>query len=569
MLAARRFGSMAKPLNALRHAARSTLMLVKCEFEWFTGRLRRSLQFRTVLVTMLVAFVAIGGVGIFLSNQIANGLFQERLQQTSADTSRGICAVRTSFAAAQISDQASLVQLANDTLSGLVVGDSGNIRKYLMIPVQGQKNPLAVSSINKGEITASVIPDDLRSMVKQSDELFSKSMALPIGSSGSHPAIVFGSRVELANNFYELYVVYDLNSSQETLNFIQSVLWISGAALLLLIGGIAWFVTRNVVRPVSQAALVAEKLAAGELQERMNAKGEDEVARLAESFNKMANALQEQITQLATLSHMQRNFVSDVSHELRTPLTTVRMAAEVLYDARESFDPVNRRSAELMYHQVERFQALLADLLEISRFDAGAAVLDAEPQEIFTVISKVLDEAKMLADKIGSPLTLVSAVPDDSCIVEMDPRRIERILRNLVVNALEHGEKRPVQIFIAADAAVVAIAVRDHGIGLTESEISRVFDRFWRADPARARTTGGSGLGLAISIEDTKLHDGLLEVWGRPGEGACFRLTLPRKRGTGVDHSPLALPPGNESIPLTSLGGVMHVDGKTPAEEKR
>ncbi|MBQ1445154.1 MAG: HAMP domain-containing histidine kinase [Renibacterium sp.] len=544
---------MAEERRAVRGLWQSVKVLVKREIDWLVGRLRRSLQFRTVLITTLVAFVAIGGVGIFLSNQIAAGLFRERLLQATAETARGVATVQAGFNGTPASDASVLSQQARYTLNELVLGDSGNNRKYILIPIPGQKNSLPISSLDSGGLTASIIPDDLRAAVQQADGLFWKSIPLPVGSSGTRPGVAIGAQVTLADNDYELYLVYDLNSSQETLNYIQSVLWIAGALLLVLIAGIAWFVTRNVVQPVSQAALVAEKLAAGELNERMDVKGEDEVARLSDSFNKMANALQEQITQLATLSHMQRNFVSDVSHELRTPLTTVRMAAEVLYEARESFDPVNRRSAELMYHQVERFQALLADLLEISRFDAGAAVLDSEPQEIFTVIDKVLEASAPLADRIGSTIRLVSAVPGNSCIVEMDPRRIERILRNLVVNALEHGEQKPIEVYIAADADVVALAVRDHGIGMDEVALSRVFDRFWRADPARARTTGGSGLGLAIATEDSRLHNGKLEVWSEPGAGACFRLTLPRKRGQNVTHSPLGLPPGGSDLLLDRL----------------
>lgn len=279
-----------------------------------------------------------------------------------------------------------------------------------------------------------------------------------------------------------------------------------------MIGGIAWYVTRNVVSPVSHAAVVSEKLAAGQLQERMVVKGEDEVARLGASFNHMAASLQEQITQLATLSQMQQRFVSDVSHELRTPLTTVRMAAEVLFDARDDFDPINKRSAELLYNQVERFQSLLSDLLEISRFDAGAAVLDSEPTDIFQVVSHVIDGASPVAAEYGSEVRLTSR--HKRIIVEMDARRIDRILRNLLLNAVEHGEGKPVHVSVAANQEAVAISVRDFGIGMTPAEAARVFDRFWRADPARARTTGGSGLGLSIAAEDTKLHNGWLQAWG-------------------------------------------------------
>lgn len=276
-------------------------------------------------------------------------------------------------------------------------------------------------------------------------------------------------------------------------------------------------------------------------------KGEDEVARLGASFNHMAASLQEQITQLATLSQMQQRFVSDVSHELRTPLTTVRMAAEVLYDARHDFDPINKRSAELLYNQVERFQSLLADLLEISRFDAGVAALDAEPTDILQLVSHVIDGVAPVAAEYGSEVVLICR--EESIVAEMDARRIDRILRNLILNALEHGEGKPIHVSVAVNETAVAVAVRDYGIGMSPAEAARVFDRFWRADPARARTTGGSGLGLSIAAEDTKLHNGWLQAWGHKGTGSNFRLTLPLRQGEVITKSPLQLEPADVGLP--------------------
>lgn len=207
---------------------------------------------------------------------------------------------------------------------------------------------------------------------------------------------------------YGLYLVYDLSSVQQSLDFINRTMALGGVILLVVMGGITWYVTRAVVRPVADAAEVSEKLAAGELQERMRVSGEDEIARLGNSFNHMAQSLQEQITQLASLSQMQQRFVSDVSHELRTPLTTVRMAAEVLYGARSDFDPINKRSAELLYNQVDRFENLLNDLLEVSRFDAGVAVLDADPTDLVAVARRVVDFARPHADAMGSALRMVA-----------------------------------------------------------------------------------------------------------------------------------------------------------------
>ncbi|HZA05278.1 MAG TPA: HAMP domain-containing sensor histidine kinase, partial [Propionibacteriaceae bacterium] len=218
----------------------------------------------------------------------------------------------------------------------------------------------------------------------------------------------------------------------------------------------------------------------------------------------------------------------------------VRMAAEVLYEAREDFDPVSARSAELMQTELDRFEALLTDLLEISRFDAGVAVLSTDVVDLNDIVTEVLDANALLASSHGVTITVHST---GEAKAEVDGRRIERILRNLVVNAIEHSEGKPIEVLVASDQLAVAVAVRDHGVGFEASQAKQVFHRFWRADPARNRTVGGSGLGLAIAMEDANLHGGWLTAWGRPGLGAQFRLTLPRRRGMVLRTSPLPLVP--------------------------
>jgi two-component system sensor histidine kinase MtrB len=338
-----------------------------------------------------------------------------------------------------------------------------------------------------------------------------------------------------------MYYLYTLAPQRATLDLLLRTLGIGAFSIVALLGIMTWLVTRQTVLPVRTAARVAERLADGHLTERMAVRGQDEMATLARSFNEMAESLQVQIRRMEELSTLQRRFVSDVSHELRTPLTTIRMAGEVLHEARESFDPAIKRSAELLTMQLDRFEDLLADLLEISRFDAGAAVLDAEQTDLRALVGRVIDTATPLAERKGSSITLTA--PEAQCLVECDSRRIDRVLRNLVVNAVEHGEGRPVDITIACDEHAVAVAVRDHGVGLRPGESSLVFNRFWRADPARARTTGGTGLGLSIALEDARLHGGWLQAWGAPGDGANFRLTLPRTVDGHVDASPLPLEP--------------------------
>jgi two-component system, OmpR family, sensor histidine kinase MtrB len=512
-------------------------------------RWRRSLQFRTVLTTLLLAVTSFAVVGAYLSNQIANNLFQERLTQAESETRYNVKQVQDTFDGAQVTDQSSVITLVYDTLNAVEGRGSVVQRRYVFeaMPEQTKPRNRWVESRASDQLTVSVIPPGLRKAVQESGkDQYWASTVIPVGTE-DRPGIAVGNKVTFNGTVYELYLIYDLNTAQQTLNEIQSVLWAGGAVLVLMIGAIAWYVTHNVVSPVSHAAMVSEKLAAGQLQERMVVRGEDEVARLGASFNHMAASLQEQITQLATLSQMQQRFVSDVSHELRTPLTTVRMAAEVLYDARDDFDPINKRSAELLYNQVERFQSLLSDLLEISRFDAGVAMLDAEPEDILQVVAHVIEGAAPVAAEYGSEILL--SAPAAAIIVDMDARRIDRILRNLILNAVEHGEGKPVTVTVAASQTAVGIAVRDHGIGMAPAEAARVFDRFWRADPARARTTGGSGLGLSIAMEDTKLHNGWLQAWGKKGSGANFRLTLSLRQGEEIDKSPVQLEPEDIIIP--------------------
>jgi two-component system sensor histidine kinase MtrB len=194
-----------------------------------------------------------------------------------------------------------------------------------------------------------------------------------------------------------------------------------------------------------------------------------------------------------------------------------------------------------MVNELDRFESLLNDLLEISRHDAGVAELALEAVDLRSIVKGALGNVGHLAE--DSSVELIVDLPVDGVIAEVDPRRVERILRNLIANAIDHAEHKPVRIRMAADADTVAVTVRDYGVGLRPGEEKLVFSRFWRADPSRVRRSGGTGLGLAISIEDARLHQGRLEAWGEPGKGACFRLTLPLVRGHKVTSSPLPVKP--------------------------
>jgi two-component system sensor histidine kinase MtrB len=345
---------------------------------------------------------------------------------------------------------------------------------------------------------------------------------------------------------FELYYLFPLTAEQRTLSLVQRTVLLAGLALVLLVAAIAALVTRQVVRPVRVAAQTASRLAGGQLSERITVSGEDDIALLGESFNDMANSLQQQIQRLENLSRLQQRFTSDVSHELRTPLTTIRMAAELLYGSREDFAPELARSVELLANELDRFESLLADLLEISRYDAGAARLETEQVDIRGIVERAVSAAQPLAAR--HEVELRAELGEEPVVAEVDARRVERVLRNLLGNALDHAEGRPVTVRVGADEASVAVTVRDEGVGLRPGEAALVFNRFWRGDPSRSRLTGGTGLGLAISLEDVRLHHGWLQAWGARGRGAVFRMTLPRVAGGPLSSSPLPLEPEPEVL---------------------
>lgn len=510
---------------------------------------RRNLQVRVVAGTLLMSLGVVLLLGLVVIGQVRNGLLDAKERAAQSQAAGG-------FSAAQ--DKAATTPSAPGAQDGGRAGASVNWRSTLVEQLasggQSAFNVVALSletgntasrgARASGEVDPTTsIPAELRHNVAQGTSTFQQPARIHYTSGkASEPGLVIGKRLNDADGTpYELYYLFPLTQEEDSLALVKTTLATAGLFVVVLLGAIAWLVVRQVVTPVRMAAAVAERLSASGLQERMKVTGEDDIARLGEAFNKMAQTIQTKIQQMEDLSRMQRRFVSDVSHELRTPLTTVRMAADVIHEARVDFDPVTARSAELLGDQLDRFESLLSDLLEISRFDAGAAALEAEPIDLRQVVRRVIGGAEPLAERKGSRILVVG--DEQPVVAEADARRVERVLRNLVVNAVEHGEGRDVTVKLAAAGGAVAVAVRDHGIGLKPGEATRVFNRFWRADPSRARTTGGTGLGLSIAVEDARLHGGWLQAWGEPGGGSQFRLTLPRTADEPLRGSPIPLEP--------------------------
>jgi two-component system sensor histidine kinase MtrB len=509
---------------------------------------RRSIRTRVVVAIVLLSAVLAGSVGWLVMRQISDGLVNSRAEASVTESISETNTIREQLGSSGSNDfdpETQLRQLVETLVS------RGEVRGFDVVVV----GPLSRSGgAPAGEgvratpgISSASVPADLRRAVATEEGTswaFTRISFLPGTDRPSEAGVAVGSKVVLPSDggTYAIFYLFPMDEEQRTVNLVLRSLVTSGALLLVLIAGVVVLVTRQVIDPIRLARRVAERIASGRLEERMHVRGEDDIARLAVSFNQMADALQQQIRQLVELSRVQRQFVSDVSHELRTPLTTVRMASDVLHDARDTFDPVTARSAELLQNELDRFENLLADLLEISRFDAGAASLELHETNLVDLAHRVVRDAQPLADQRGVRVLVESAT---ACVAQVDERRIGRVLRNLVSNAIDHSEPddAPIMVRVGADGQAVAVTVRDHGVGLQPGEAAMVFNRFWRADPARARTSGGTGLGLAIALEDAQLHGGWLQVWGAPGLGAQFRLTVPRRAGDPLTHSPLPLVP--------------------------
>jgi two-component system sensor histidine kinase MtrB len=506
---------------------------------------RSSLQVRVMTSTLIIGLAALALLFFYVGQRTAAGLFDERLDQVLQESARSTAQAQDTFESSTATTATEAQQLLWDVTTAQRTGGSSS-RDVFLLRAPGQSSTVSVGATATASQLVDRISPELKAALADGGQHW-QSVAVPASGGGVVPGVIVGQQVTVpVAGTYQMFFLYPLDAEQRRLDFLLGTLALAAGALVVLIGATTWLVTRQTVRPVRRAAQVAERLAGGQLTERMPVRGEDEMATLARSFNEMAASLQDQIRRLEELSALQRRFVSDVSHELRTPLTTVRMAGEMIYAARDTFDPAVKRSAELLSTQLDRFEDLLGDLLEISRFDAGAAVLDAEGRDVREVVLRVVDNAVTLAARKGSWLAV--DLPERPAVADIDPRRVERICRNLLVNAIEHAEGSPIEVRVAADSQAVAVVVRDHGIGMTADQASHVFDRFWRADPARARTTGGTGLGLAISLEDARLHGGWLEAWGQPGQGASFRLTLPLRAGMTLTSSPLDLVP-SESEP--------------------
>ena len=500
---------------------------------------QRSLGAKVVTSTIILSLGVVWLTGSALNSRLSDGVRSVNLNSSIAEA-------RLAFFNAQFQllvSQGESVEERKKILAEIIVDATtqevtDQRREVIIVKTPTTKKSKVSYEMSSNGALGESIPQRVRDRILKESDLQHEYGTLRYSSSSNVESLFVGNRIDIpGGGRYEMYVVFSLADQASTLNLIQNSLLLTGFALIFLIALITWLVARQVVRPVREAASVAKQFTQGNFDLRVPITSKDELATLGHSFNEMAASIEQQISRLENLSRVQQRFVSDVSHELRTPLTTLRMASEVLFNNRGTFETPVARSAELLVAQLNRFERLLEDLLEVSRFDAEVAVLEPIEFDLISLIKRSVHDLGIDSDEKTSG---VSTKSDNSVVtVKADMRRVERIVRNLLSNALDHCDGTPIEIQIKTTETEVAVGVRDFGTGLDEASLIRVFDRFWRADPSRARVRGGTGLGLSIALEDARLHNGELDAWGRPGKGAHFVLTLPRIAGEAIQTRPI------------------------------
>jgi signal transduction histidine kinase len=279
---------------------------------------------------------------------------------------------------------------------------------------------------------------------------------------------------------------------------------------------LSWVTARRILRPVQTLTTAARQMGQGDLSARVTVQGKDELAELGQSFNQMA-------ADLAHQAELRRHLAADVAHELLTPLTAVRGHLEAVQDGLLEPTPEVINS---LYDEVMLLDKLIADLQELSLAEAGQLHLDVQPVSLVDVVMGAV--TAVAPQLIARDLTLTTHLPDNLPLIELDVRRMGQVFRNLLGNAIKYSEPGgQLTITVSQSGDELLVSVRDTGVGIAPEHLPYVFDRFYRADPSRARDTGGSGLGLAIVKGVVEAHHGRVWAESEPGVGSIFTVSLP------------------------------------------
>jgi signal transduction histidine kinase len=383
------------------------------------------------------------------------------------------------------------------------LGGAFHFRNLDTIIDDGSGDPVA----NPASLAGTRLPAEMVQLVDQGQIAYER---LPIGGK---PSLIVGGRS--GGTGPAIYFIRDETTLEATLDQLRLALGVGALVLAILAIVAARFLARGVLAPVEAAGRAAERIERGDLSARVPVTSDDEFGTWADRFNRMAAALDDTIARLESAQDQNRRFVADVSHELRTPVSALVAEASILRDHLNDLPQAARRAGELIVEDIARLRSLVEELMELSRFDAESEEVQSQPVDLGRLIRDVVAARHRDA---------VLELPDDRIVIESDPRRLERILANLLGNAREHAPGALVVVRLRANADHVAITVADRGPGVPADRLGRIFDRFFMADPSRR---GGSGLGLAIASEHAELLGGRLRARNRDGGGLAIELILP------------------------------------------
>jgi len=522
---------------------------------WFRPP-RLDLRARVVLFASAVAVGALLLLGLSLRALLANSLYNQRSTEAVEEVQRLTGQAPAALASTVgLPEREAQIQLLQQFTSG----QSGGPPSFKAVIVRNAE----LSSESDDRFRIEQVPSSLVNRVLMRSEIAYVYIGSPIGPGRM---LVVGAPVRSDQGDYETYFFYPLTFQEETLSRLTNFLVVVSVGLLAAVIVMAAILIGRVLRPVQRARDVAEEIAAGNLEARIpQITTHDDFGRLAESFNRMTDALAQKIGELEGVSNLQARFVSDVSHELRTPLATVRMAADYIHAARASLPSDAQRAAVLLERELERFENLLEDLLEISRFDAGVVRLDPVEVDLGRLLDEVIDALDPIAHGRRVSISLEVEIREGAPLVEADPRRLDRVFSNLVKNAIEHTSDGAVLVSAARRGNDVVVKIEDDGEGIPAEDLPHIFERFYRADAHRAKTTGGTGLGLAIALENVHLHGGSIRVTSEVGEGSVFTVVLPAAKpqpepgpeeaAAGEPEPDAVAGAASESEPRVVLGG--------------
>lgn len=518
----------------LQHLFRNPFQVLRRLSVMVATRLRTSVQARFI-VSITTSIVLVGLiVGFLVMSVLSSRVIDGKEEQATQTLERARTVVEAQLGSV---DSATNVKTTLNNALAAIADRSGTVDQAAANAV----GVVLIASNNEGEEVAvpdaEIVPDSLRVVVSQGQ--VARQYTTIETSSGKVTALITGT--PLASNLpnAEMYLIESVAGEEATISLFRSLIVSAGIIIIVLILIISWLFSQNMIGPITQAANTARKLSNNEFRTRMAVDGQDEFAVLAQAFNSMAEKLEKQIRELEEFGTLQQQFTQDVSHELRSPLTSIILAVDLLNSRRDEFDESTVRILDTLDDRVSAFDELLVDLLEISRHDANQTNLDEQRVDTRGLVRAVQAGSESIAEKLNVPLIL--DLPEEPVHAVVDARRVERVLSNLMNNAIDHSQGNPVVVTLRDNEQAVSITVADNGVGMKESEQERIFNRFWRADPSRKRETGGTGLGLAIARENTLLHGGTIEVTAEPGVGSTFRVTLPKTPHGEFDKHPLPL----------------------------